>query len=445
VTDFPNQKRLVREFAVMAVGQAAALLAAIVTVKVLTLNLGQAEYGRLALGMTVPILLNQFLFGPLALGLMRYYSISVELNQQRDLTSVAARSTAVLATLVIVVGLPLCAIAGMRRGHLWGWLFAGMLVYGIVSSTQGFFGSVYAAARLRGLAAISQLVDPLVRLLCGVAAVLFVGRSAVAVAWTFAIGMLIATAVQWLVYWRSQLSLPESTPMARRALTRNLWHYSKYVIGFGGFSWMQVASDRWALDAFGGVAAVGIYAYAYQVASLPILVVGGAIAQFLNPIIFQRAGNLEDSAKRATAMRTTWIGVALLFALMICGSAAALLFGERIALLLGSEQFRKSGDYIWILVLGLGAVQMGHMIGMIPLTLKRLRGHSVVRIVVGLFAVAVNVFAARQFGLRGVVIASVVIGVFYCMLAAANAFRLLNGSADDSAASEPQVLSVTLQ
>ena len=440
-----KNRRLIREFAVMSAGQIAALVAAIVTVKVLTFNLGQAEYGRLALGMTVPIFLNQFLFGPLALGLMRYYSISVELNQQRDLTAVAGQWTAILAALVIIVGLPLCAIAGMRRGHSWGWLFAGMLLYGILYSTQGFFGSVYAAGRMRGLAAISQLVDPLVRLVCGVAAVVFIGRSSVAVAWMLATGMMIALTVQSLRYWRSQSSLPESTAAARRELVRNLWHYSKYVMGFGVFGWLQVASDRWALDAFGGVASVGIYVYAYQVASLPILVVGGAIAQFLNPIIFQRAGNLEDATRRTTAMKATWIGIGLLFALTIGGSAMALLFGERIALLLGSEQFRKSGDYIWILMLGLGSVQIGHMISMVPLTLKRLRGHSVVRIAAGLFAVAVNFYAAQKFGLRGVVIASVVIGVFYCILAALNAARLLRESPPEPALTEPQILSVTLE
>ena len=445
ITRVLKNRRLVREFTVMSVGQVAALLAAIVTVKVLTVSLGQAEYGRLALGMTVPIFLNQFLFGPLALGLMRYYSISVELNQQRDLTTVAAQSSAVLVALVTLVGFPLCAIAGMRRGDSWGWLFAGMLLYGIAFSAQGFFISIYAAARMRGLGAISQLVDPLVRLVCGVVAVSLIHPSAVAVAWTFAIGMIAAFAVQSVLYWRSQLSLPESTSAARRALIRNLWHYSKYVMGFGVFSWMQVASDRWALEAFGGLAAVGIYVYAYQLAWLPILVIGGAIAQFLNPIIFQRAGNLEYSTKLATAMKATWIGVGLLSALTIAGSSAALLFGDRIALLLGSEQFRKSGEYVWILVLGLGAVQIGHMIGMVPLTLKRLRGHSVVRVVVGLFALAVNVFAARKFGLRGVAVASVVIGLFYCILAAVNAFRLLNEDVGQSTLSEPQIVSMPLE
>ena len=440
-----KNKRLIREFAVMSAGQIAALVAAIVTVKVLTFNLGQAEYGRLALGMTVPIFLNQFLFGPLALGLMRYHSISVELHQERDLTVVAGQWTAILAALVILVGLPLCVFVGMRRGHSWGWLFAGMLLYGILYSTQGFFSSVYAAGRMRGLAAISQLVDPLVRLVCGVAAVVFIGRSSVAVAWMLATGMMIALTVQSLRYWRSQSTLPESTAAARRDLVGNLWHYSKYVMGFGVFGWLQVASDRWALDAFGGVAAVGIYVYAYQVASLPILIVGGAIAQFLNPIIFQRAGNLEDSTRRTTAMRATWIGIGLLFALTIGGSAMALLFGERIALLLGSEQFRKSGDYIWILMLGLGSVQIGHMISMVPLTLKRLRGHSVVRIAAGVFAVSVNFYAAQKFGLRGVVVASVIIGVFYCILAAWNAARLLRESAAAPAVTEPQIWSVTLE
>jgi len=420
----PNVRRLAKEFSIMATGQAIVLVASVLAVKVLTVTLARAEYGRLALGMTLAMLLNQLVFGPLTLALMRYYAICAERNQQRDLARVAAEASGVLALIVIVVGVPICWLISRGLGTGWLVILTGMLIYGIGYSVQGYFGALFSAARRRASAAASQLVDPLVRLGGGMTAAQLVPHSAGAVAWAFAAAMLTAVGIQARSYWRS---LPPQSALAaeRKALRIKLWNYGKYFLLWGAFAWMQSSGDRWALKTYVGDAAVGIYAYAFQLASIPALVIAGAIPQFLNPIIFQRAGDATDVERRNASVRVTVLGVGLLTILTIGAAGIAKWFGEPIAVTFASSQFREAGQYIWILIFGLGAVQIGNMVAMIPLALNRLRGHVVVKILTGVITVGINFYAAEKFGVRGVVVANVVCGLIYCALTTANSLRLL--------------------
>src|SRR5437867_6680438 len=174
----PNVRRLAKEFSIMATGQAIVLVASVLAVKVLTVTLARAEYGRLALGMTLAMLLNQLVFGPLTLALMRYYAICAERNQQRDLARVAPEASGVLAVIVIVVGVPICWLISRGLGTGWLVILTGMLIYGIGYSVQGYFGALFSAAPRRASAAASQLVDPLVRLGGGMTAAQLVPHSA---------------------------------------------------------------------------------------------------------------------------------------------------------------------------------------------------------------------------------------------------------------------------
>ena len=70
--------RLSKEGFWIVLGQAIAVLGSLVGVRVLTGLLTSAEYGELALGMTLAILVGQTLFGPLGQGATRFYAPTVE-------------------------------------------------------------------------------------------------------------------------------------------------------------------------------------------------------------------------------------------------------------------------------------------------------------------------------------------------------------------------------
>jgi hypothetical protein len=81
------------------------------------------------------------------------------------------------------------------------------------------------------------------------------------------------------------------------------------------------------------------------------------------------------------------------------------------------------------LVLGLGLLQVGHMLSLVPLSSNRLKGHLVVRIVHGAAATSFNIIAAKHFGVAGLCAASILGGVVYIVLALINNARVLRAVA----------------
>ncbi len=86
----PRFQRLAKEGSWIVAGQIATVLGALVLVRVLTEYLEPAQYGQLALGLTVAGLVNQVVMGGVLAGIGRFYSIAAEAN---DLPARVRQST----------------------------------------------------------------------------------------------------------------------------------------------------------------------------------------------------------------------------------------------------------------------------------------------------------------------------------------------------------------
>jgi len=73
-------RRLSKEGFWIVIGQVATVLSALALVRVLTEYLEPAQYGQLALGLTVAGLVNQVVMGGVTAGIGRFYSIAAEKN-----------------------------------------------------------------------------------------------------------------------------------------------------------------------------------------------------------------------------------------------------------------------------------------------------------------------------------------------------------------------------
>ncbi len=60
------------------IGQVAAVVGALVLIRILTEHLDPTQYGQLSLGLTVAGLVNQTILGGLSAGIGRLYSVAVE-------------------------------------------------------------------------------------------------------------------------------------------------------------------------------------------------------------------------------------------------------------------------------------------------------------------------------------------------------------------------------
>ncbi len=406
-------------------GQVAALAAFILTTKVLATSLGHQEYGRFALGMTVPVLLNQFLFGPFTVAVTRYSAPYQERGLIHTMVAVIGQFAGIMTSSLFLAGVVISVAIGRLEGSTWGWLFLAALLFGLLQSLQGLFNSIQVATRRRMSAALHQALDPISRLVFGAAAVLLVSRSAEVATSGLAVGIAFVLLSQY--YWLRKSLPPKEVVQADQfvAIRRTLWEYSRNFVFMGFFAWGQLASDRWSLKVFHGDSTVGIYSVVFQLASIPGVFLAGALAQFINPIVFQHAGDARNEERMASSIRIIRTGVVAMVALIGGSMLVSLWIGRSILVLFTSDAYLSGASYIPLVILGLGLMQIGHMLALVPLTYYSMRAYSVIKILHSIMAVGLNILGAWLYGIMGVSLSLVVSGILYVTIVALNNAHIL--------------------
>jgi hypothetical protein len=126
------------------------------------------------------------------------------------------------------------------------------------------------------------------------------------------------------------------------------------------------------------------------------------------------------------------VGAAALILLTLASGGAAFAFGEQIVILFTSPVYRASGGYIAPLVIGLGLLQVGNMLSLLPMSSNRLGGHLVIKIAHGVIAVLLNALSVRAYGVPGLCAAAVLGGAIYVVLVLGNNHRIMKTLAGDA-------------
>lgn len=151
--------RLAREGGWIVAGQMATVLGTLALVRVLTEHLDPAQYGQLALGLTVAGLANQIVMGGVGSGIGRFYAIAAE---KLDLGGYLRASLTLMAyaTLaVVIIGLVLMVgLVGLGYSQ-WMGLVAAVLVFSVLSGYSSTLSGIQNAARQRSIVAFHNGSD----------------------------------------------------------------------------------------------------------------------------------------------------------------------------------------------------------------------------------------------------------------------------------------------
>ena len=430
--------RATRELSWVLAGQAAALAGSIGLTKVLASRLGAEHYGRYALGLTAAVFLNQFVFGPLTTATLRYFSAYRENDLLGPFLSALRWLVGALLAVVAVTVVPAALLVARYQGKEWAALMLLAAAFGVVQNIFALVNGLDIAARHRARAAVYQAADPAARLLLAGMFLALLRPSAVVAMGAVTVAMFVVMASQATASRAfgggpaparaHGPDLASDTRAARWALVK----YARYFTIAGLFAWLQLSSDRWALKLYLDDAAVGIYTAAYQLASVPAVVLAGCVSQFFSPIVFQRARDGNSAASLADARHVIRVGVLALSVLTVASAGVAGVAGERLIVLFTSAAYRQSGAYVTPLILGLGLLQIGHMLGLLAMSSNRLKGHLVVKIVHGVCAVVLNAASVRAFGLPGLCWVSIASGALYVALVLANNARIMRTLSPDA-------------
>jgi len=409
-------RRLSREFIWIGLGQAAAVLGALVGVRVLTAILPPEAYGRLALGMTVAAFVNQTVLGPLSGAATRFFAPACEAGMLGGYFA-AVKSLLVRATgAIVLVAFVLCLGLAATGQSQWIALSLAALCFALLSGYNGVLNGMQNAARQRAVVALHQALVSWGRFALAAGFVIWLGASSTMAMLGYALAILIVLASQGCFFRRTlstRMDARESTLTCERRWRADLFGYAWPFSVWGLPAWAQLASDRWALQGFASISDVGRYVTLYQLGYYPITIATNLMVQVITPVFFQRAGDASDTSRLHHVFRLN--RKVIIVALVLTGGASLLAFALHnvIFRLLVAPQYRTVSWMLPGVVLAGGLFASGQIAVVSLLSQAQTRKLILPKVGTAICGVLLNMIGAALYGMPGVVAAMIVAGAVY--------------------------------
>jgi O-antigen/teichoic acid export membrane protein len=409
-------RRLGREFVWIGLGQAVAVLGAMVGVRILTGVLPPEAYGKLALGLTAATFVNQTILGPLGSGATRFFAPAREAGTLRSYLA-AVRSLLVRATgEILLLGFILCAGLTVAGRPQWITLGLAALCFALLSGYNAVLSGIQNAARQRAVVALHQALASWSRFLLAAGMVLWLGASSTLAMLGYALAMALVLTSQGWFFRRTLLSKPQLPPAAdtlRQDWAGKIFTYAWPLAVWGIPTWGQFVSDRWALQLFASTEDVGRYVVLYQLGYYPITIATNLVIQLVAPMFYQRAG---DASAPSRLQHVYGLNRKLTLA-ALAGTAVAVLLAyglhEPIFRFLVAPQYREVSWMFPGIVLVGGLFASGQLAAVSLLSGAQTRALILPKVVTALVGVLLNTVGAACCGMLGVVIAMAIAAAIY--------------------------------
>lgn len=251
--------------------------------------------------------------------------------------------------------------------------------------------------------------------------------------WALVLGQLLSSAAGVLLSYRFHPYRPRFA-FDRRAF-RQAFTFGKYMLVILSMSYITTTADNVVVGKLLGPTILGVYVLAYNLASLPIGIIGGVLNSVLYPAYAELGAQHQERLERAF-VRVFTISSAILLVLTV----PMFLLADELVLLLYGTKWAAAGSLLRILALigfWRGLLQV-----VVPL-LVSLRGPRLearAKVVEAFIFLAMLYPLTRNFGAEGAAYA----GVIVYLLTMVNRFRLIQTLAPQAFEKLPRIVSTTL-
>ncbi len=417
----PNlaNRRRSREVLWVALGYFAATAGQAVGVRILTGLMSPHEYGELALGVSIALLIQTVIFAPAAQSSTRFFAPAKEQNSL--VQYFAAVESLASKTVAVYVAFTLLALALLRNFHLDRWLPLSLAAaaYAIVFGLTTILNGTQNAARQRPVVAWHGGMEAWLRAGYSAGLGIILGATSPTVLCGYFLASLTALLSQWWFYRRLKAKAnqefkaelePENftTP---KEYERRMFRFGYPLVLLGVLSWTQSSCDRWSLEIFQSSAAVGRYQALYQIAYQPLFLVAGFLTQLVGPILFAKAGDGADTKRLKKVILSNLKIVALILVVTLSAIAVFITMPSRVFSVLLGPRFRQDLEWAPLLIASGGVFAMTQIASLTLLASNATRQLVVPRI----STCAINVFAsaigARFWGMGGVIVGNLAVAI----------------------------------
>ncbi|HOH63402.1 MAG: lipopolysaccharide biosynthesis protein [Sedimentisphaerales bacterium] len=408
-------RRLSREFLWIGVGQAATVLGAVVGIRILTAVLPPDSYGRLALGMTVATLATQTVLGPLGNAAMRFFAPAREAGALRSYFAAVKRLLLEASGAMGVLAFVLILILDLTGHWEWVGLVLAATLFALVSGYNSVLNGMQNAARQRAIVALHHGLATWGRFLLAAGMVLWLGAGTTIAMLGYAAAMIIVLGSQGWFFRRTlscgQACVPSEAPQERWRIEILTYAWPFAIWGFP--AWVQMVSDRWALQGFCSTEDVGRYAALYQLGYYPITICTNLMVQLVAPVFFQRAGDASDLSRVERVYRLNRKLTVAALALTAVATLMAWAWHDPIVRFLVAAEYRTISGLLPGMVLAGGLFASGQLAVVSLLSGVQTRALVLPKVATAVLGVVLNILGAALFGTPGVVAAMVLAAAVY--------------------------------
>jgi O-antigen/teichoic acid export membrane protein len=407
--------RLGTELFVVGLGQAVAAVGSVVAVRLMTGVLTSEMYGEVSLANTFVGLIQQILVGPFSASLTRYFNVAQEKEELPGFFSTSY-------SMSLKISLATIALFGLGAGYLWitgqsAYLEIAVftLVFALLSGYNILLDSLQTAARQRAIVAWHQGIGQWLRYFTAIGLVLLIGRSPAIVMAGYALSALLILGSQTYFFKRKMPAGTLQKGSPDPAWTTRILQYSTPFAAWGIFTWMQISSDRWAIQTFSTTQEVGFYTVLYQLGYYPLTMLTSVFVQFASPVLFRQAGDGTQADRIKHAQRNTWLLLVGAVILTVVATILVSLLHPFIFELLVAPEYRSVSGLLPIMVLSGGMFACGQIASLSQLNRGDAKALLRPKIAMGVVGTLFNIAGAYWMGLSGVVYAGAAFSGLYLL------------------------------
>ncbi|NOX33757.1 MAG: hypothetical protein GXP56_08455 [Deltaproteobacteria bacterium] len=408
-------KRLTTEIFWVGFGVGFSTIGTFVGVRLLTSVMAPAEYGRLALGISVAMGFVYSIGVALWGTITRFFSIAMGDGSAWYWQSIRQSLSfffAGFSLLGIIVGLAL-KLVGFSSNEAWFWFLA--LLFGGIQVIGETGSALQNGARNRKIFSLHQNLIGWGRFLVAYLIIQYWFSGATGAILGFVIAAVMVMLSQR--YWVKKKILVNWPKIEnRKDRTIDFFNYLKPLAYSGVFIWIQLFADRWALKSFASLDDVGVYFALYQISFAPALYCSSFLLHLLGPIFYDRAGDGSDQERLEKTTALNEKVAVLILLLIVFGVGIALWIGYSICSLLIDSNYRIGfWAFPWLVATG-GIYSVGQQLLMSVYSGIDTGIIIPFRVVTTILAVGCYMLGGMFYGFSGIIGGGFIFSVLYLCL-----------------------------
>ena len=372
----------------------------------LTFYLSPADYGKLSLLLTIQGLITQMSFGAINNGVARFYRIAIE---KRDLNFFLIDCLLLFSKISLVIVLlssPIFIYLEVKNSF-WKNLFFLIVLFSIITGFNSIISTIQSSARQRSIVAFHSILDPWLKIAFVFITFLLFAldlEKLMIIYILVSVIILLSQIFFFLKCFKSNINeLRDMQLLRMTSWLKKIISFSLPIMVGGFFNWGFISSQRWALNMFSSIENVGLFSVLSQFTYVPIVLVGGTFLSLITPIIYDKAGSMENLFKvKKTELLIYKISLFIFFSTVFF-SLISVFFGENILKYFVSEKYYSVSKYIPYMIFSAGLLQASSVISLVISLNNKTFAFLYVSIVVNSIVIICNFLFTWLYGLSGLI------------------------------------------